>query len=68
MATKESRIAQIVHNRFNTLKGEQADLFDEVEVYHQMWRAVMTESESYPWDYQLVDPVVFTLLRSVMAG
>ena len=67
MATKEARIAQIVHNRYNTLKGEQADLFDEVEVYHQMWRAAMTESESYPWDYQLVDPVVFTLLRSVMA-
>lgn len=66
-ATKEERIAQIVHSRFKTLKGDQEEIFDEVEVYHQMWRAVMTEDESYPWDYQLVDPVVFYLLRGMMA-
>lgn len=66
-ATKEERIAQIVQSRFTTLKGDQADLFDEVEVYHQMWRTAMTEDEAYPWDYQLVDPVVFYLLRGMMA-
>ncbi|MBC7237884.1 MAG: hypothetical protein H5T69_18735, partial [Chloroflexi bacterium] len=67
MATREERIAQIVRSRYNTLKSNQADLFDQVEVYHQMWRAAMTEDESYPWDYQLVDPVVFYLLRNVMS-
>jgi len=67
MATREERIAQIVRSRYNALKSKQADLFDQVEVYHQMWRAAMTEDESYPWDYQLVDPVVFYLLRNVMS-
>jgi hypothetical protein len=64
--TKEERIAQIVQSRFSTLKGDQEEIFDEVEVYHQMWQAAMTEAESYPWDYQLVDPVVFYLLRGIM--
>lgn len=36
-------------------------------MYHQMYRAAMTEDEACPWNYELVDPVVFCLLRNVMA-
>lgn len=67
MATKENRIAQIVQSRFTKLHGEQTDIFDQVEVYHQMYQAFMTEDEAYPWDYQLTDPVVFALMRNTMA-
>jgi hypothetical protein len=67
MATKENRIAQIVQSRFTKLHGDQTDIFDQVEIYHQMYQTWMTEDEAYPWDYQLTDPVVFALIRNTMA-
>lgn len=66
-SSQEKRIAQIVQKRFQKLYDNQQEIFNEVEVYHQMYRAYMTESEAYPWDYQYVDPVVFALLRNMMA-
>lgn len=63
----EQLCARIVQNRYQKLYSNQSDIFDNVETYHQMYRAFMTESDDYPWDYQLVDPVVFSLLRNLMA-
>lgn len=63
----EARGAKIVQQRFKKLHENQVELFDDVEMYHQMYRAVMTESEAYPWDFQLVDPIVFYLLKNIMA-
>jgi len=67
MATREQRIAQIVQQRFTRLHGDQRDIFDDVETFHQMYNASMTEDDAYPWDYQLTDPVVFALMRNVLA-
>ncbi len=63
----EKRIAQIVQSRYNKLLSAQQDIFEDVEMYHQMYRAVMTSDDSYPWDYDFVDPLVFSLMRSLMA-
>lgn len=63
----EARCARIVQHRYQKLYENQTEIFDQVEEYHQMYRAFMTQDDSYPWDYQLVDPLVFTLLKTLMA-
>lgn len=63
----EKQKATIIRNRYTTLRENQVDIFDDVQVYYQMYQAFMDEDDSYPWDYQLTDPVVFQLLRNLMA-
>lgn len=63
----ESRMASIVESRYSSLKGKQADLFNQVEQYRQMYRSFMTSSDAYPWDYQLTDPQIFPLMRAYLA-
>jgi hypothetical protein len=63
----EKKIASIVRNRYNRLYQDHVEIFDEVETYHQMYRASITTNESWGWDYELVDPVVFYLVRSMLS-
>jgi hypothetical protein len=63
----EEKKAEIVRNRYNTLHEGQIEIFDAVQTYHQMYQAFIDDDDSYPWDYSLTDPVVFQLLRNLMA-
>lgn len=65
--TNESKIASIVQNRFNRIYADQQAIFDKVEVYNQMYRSVVDETDSWEWDYNLVDPVIFYLMRNMLA-
>lgn len=67
MMTSEERIAGIVKERYRKLADAQDDLIQEVNTYYEMYRSRMDFSDAYPWDYQLVDPMVFSLLRNMMA-
>jgi len=59
--------ADIIQRKYLDWKSRQQPVFDQVEVFHQHYRAFIDEDQSYPWDYNLVDPVVFTLMRNVLA-
>lgn len=63
----EQKIASIIRNRFTKLYDDQRPIFDRVETYHQMYRAEAVNDDSWEWDYNLTDPVVFYLVRSMMA-
>lgn len=63
----ETQKAQIVMKRFTTLHDSQVEIFDDVQMYYQMYQSFMDESDDYPWDYQLTDPVIFQLIRNMMA-
>lgn len=63
----EKVIAEVIQNRYKKLTEDTQPIFDEVEIFHQMYRAFLNQDDTYPWDYNLVDPVVFQLLRSMMA-
>jgi hypothetical protein len=63
----DAKIASIIRNRFTKLHSDQVEIFDEVEKFHAMYRSIMTQDESYPWEYQYVDPQIFPLLRNTLA-
>lgn len=65
--SQERKYAQIIQKTFRKLNEDSQELFDKVEVYHQHYRAFMDDDDTYPWDYTLVDPLVFQLLRNIMA-
>jgi hypothetical protein len=65
--TGDAKIASIIRNRFGKLRDGQADIFDKVETYNQMYRAEVDANDSWEWDYNLVDPVIFYLIRSMLA-
>lgn len=67
MTTEESKIASLIRSRATTLLNEHQDVFDRVAAYYEMYRAHMEFDDAYPWDFQLVDPAVFTLLTRMMA-
>lgn len=63
----DAKIAEIVRKRFTTLNANQQDIFEKVEMYNQMYRSINDESESWEWDYNLTDPVIFYLMRNMLA-
>lgn len=65
--SKDHRIANIVRDRYTTLKSDQDPIFQESDEFLQMYRSYMNKSDAYPWDYQLVDPQIFPLMRAHLA-
>ena len=63
----DQKIASIIRSRYDKLYDKQKPIFDKVEQYHQMYRAEVDEDDSWQWDYNLVDPVIFYLVRTMMA-
>lgn len=64
---EDKRIASVIKSRFNRLSSEQQTIFDDVDMYYQMYKSQMEFDDAYPWDFQLVDPVIFSMLRGMMA-
>lgn len=64
---REKLVSGVVQRRYRKIADSVAPIFDEVEVYNQMYRAFMDQNDTYPWDYNLVDPMVFQLLRNMMS-
>jgi hypothetical protein len=63
----DKKIAEVIRSRYSKLRTKQAELFNDVEFYHQLYRASIDWDETYPWDSALTDPVVFQLLRNYLA-
>lgn len=63
----DKRIAGLIQSRFDRMLSEQQPIFDDADTYYQMYKSSMAFDDAYPWDFQLVDPVIFHLIRSMMA-
>lgn len=64
---EDRRIASIIKNRFNRLNSEQQPIFDDADTFYQMYKSAMEFDDAYPWDFQLVDPVIFSMIRAMMS-
>lgn len=60
-------IAEAIKSRYDHLKNEQQDIFDDTEVFKAMYRCKMEQDDDYPWEYQLTDPQIFPIVRSHLA-
>src|SRR4051812_38449559 len=59
--------AVIVENRFKFAKEQQTALFDDFARYRQLWRSKIDDTTSYPWDYALFSPMIFSTVRAIIA-
>jgi len=64
---EDKRIASIIKSRFDRLNSEQQPIFDDADTFYQMYKSAMEFDDAYPWDFQLVDPVIFSLIRAMMS-
>ena len=61
------KIAGLIKDRWNTLSSDMSDVLERNATYTDMYKSILNFDESYPWDYRLVDPAVFQLLRTMMS-
>lgn len=64
---KEKGLVSVIRNRITSLKTSHSEYFDNADAFYQMYRSAMQFDESYPWDYQLTDPLIFSLVRNIMS-
>ena len=64
---QNKKIATLIKSRWNTLASDNQDVLDRNATYTDMYKSILNFDESYPWDYQVVDPAIFQLLRTMMS-
>jgi len=63
----KSKEATIVKERFKKAVELSQDAFDRVEVNRNLYKNQMNADQTYEWDYSLVDPHIFPLIRNYIA-
>ena len=64
---KESNKPDIIRRRYQQCKELNQDAFDRVEVNKNLYKGVLNVDDDYEWDYSLVDPQVFPLVRNYLS-
>jgi hypothetical protein len=65
--SNDKKVASLIKDRWNTLSTDIVDVLDRNATYTDMYKSILNFNENYPWDYTLVDPVIFQLLRTMMS-
>lgn len=65
--TENKKIASLIKSRWNTLSSDNRDVLDRNATYTDMYKSILNFDEAYPWDYRIVDPAIFQLLRTMMS-
>ena len=66
MATN-SKISDLIQRRYQKTKELSQDAFDKVEVNKNLYKGIINVDDTYEWDYSLVDPHVFPLVRNYLS-
>lgn len=60
-------IPSIIRRRYNQCKDLSIDAFEKVEVNKNLYKGILNIDDTYEWDYSLVDPHVFPLVRNYLS-
>lgn len=63
----KKKVAGLIKDRWNILSSDISDILDRNATYTDMYKSILNFDESYPWDYRLVDPAIFQLIRTMMS-
>lgn len=63
----EEKIAAAIKKTYIKLQEDHQEIFDRVEMYNQMYRGEFQPDETWEWEYDLVDPISFYLIRNLMS-
>lgn len=64
---KDLKVSDIIRKRYQKAKEISQDIFDKVEVNRNLYKGVLNADDNYEWDYALVDPYVFPLVRNYLS-
>ena len=64
---KESNKPDVIRRRYQQCKEINQDAFDRVEVNKNLYKGILNVDDNYEWDYSLVDPQVFPLVRNYLS-
>lgn len=62
-----SNLPDILRRRYQKTKELNQDAFDRVEINKNLYKGVLNTDDTYEWDYSLVDPHVFPLVRNYLS-
>jgi hypothetical protein len=65
MANKN--IPSILRRRYQKAKEISQYAFDRVEINRNLYKGILQTDDTYEWDYSLVDPHVFPLVRNYLS-
>lgn len=63
----KTNIADIIRRRYQKTKELSQGVFDKVEINKNLYKGVLNVDDTYEWDYSLVDPHVFPLVRNYLS-
>lgn len=63
----KTNIADLIQRRYQKTKELSQDAFDKVEVNKNLYKGILKVDGAYDWDYSLVDPHVFPLVRNYLS-
>ena len=63
----KTNTADIIRRRYNKTKELSQGVFDKVEVNKNLYKGIINVDDSYEWEYSLVDPHVFPLVRNYLS-
>lgn len=62
-----SKIPDIIRRRYSKSKELSQEVFDQVEINKNLYRGILNVDDNYDWEYSLVDPQVFPLVRNYLS-
>lgn len=57
----------VIRRKFQQCQTLNQDAFDRVEVNKNLYKGILNTDDNYEWDYSLVDPQVFPLVRNYLS-
>lgn len=62
-----STIPSIIRRRYNKTKELSSEVFEKIEINKNLYRGIINVDDTYEWDYSLVDPHVFPMVRNYLS-
>jgi hypothetical protein len=62
-----STVPNIIRRRYNKSKELSMEVFEKVEINKNLYKGIINADDTYEWDYSLVDPHVFPLVRNYLS-
>lgn len=63
----DNKLPDLIRRRYKQIKGLSDEVFESREINRNLYRGVLNVDETYEWDYSLVDPQVFPIVRNYLS-
>lgn len=65
--SKKPSKVDVIRRRLRKCQDLNKDAFDRVEINKNLYKGILNVDDNYEWDYSLVDPQIFPLVRNYLS-